>query len=376
MSIFSRVKESLDAAWVAHEQGNLVERVEPPVIDAALSLALREGGAPTRQMLITILAAESESPARHPAALQLSAGADRRSQAKPATKALTAFLADHGLTMKVSQDPGVSHPYRETVVDEAWATKRRGKNRLWANAMLQIVIWLSEATEDSDRRARAALALDRAAALLVEIAVSGALDYPRFRATPKLAMRLVHEFTAAAPDRPDATEAVVTVASRVLASALETDVTVERRDINSPDPIDVLITSENGDVRSGIEVTENQISLSKIQHEVVKAMLTLGLDRAIVVSRGVSEAERAAIDDYIARAHTHFGQQIDLVTVDVIESWLSFPGTPRSLATEFLWGVGDELDALSNNGNRQAWFDVLDAYASSIATQQASVLES
>lgn len=318
-------------------------------------------------MFLTILAGTADDPSSNPASLQLSAGVDRRSQANLVSRALTDFRNKWGLTLKVSQTPGVSNPFRETQIDEGWVSRRRHKHVEWATGMFDVVVWIAAADSEAEKQERAKNALDALAEGLVGVAIGSALDYPRFRATPKLAMQLAHAFIEGAPDRPDATEAVVTVAARVLATVLDGNPNVERRDINSPDPIDVVIKTDDGHVNSGIEVTENQITLSKIEHEVVPAMLSLGLDRATVVSRGIPDSERDAIESYIARAYTHFEQRIDLVTVDVIESWLNFPGTPRSLATDFLWGVGEELDALSNNGNRRAWFDVLNDYASSIA---------
>lgn len=368
MSVESRVQESLERAWSAHESGGTVAHSAPDEVVSAVDQVLRFGDAPPRQMLLTILAGTAENPSSNPASLQLTAGVDRRSQAHPATRALTDFKDAKGLTLKVSQTPGVSNPFREVEIDAGWVARRRGKHSYWAAGMFTIVQWLAGAPSEDERRERATSALDLMTEGIVRVAIGSALDYPRFRATPRLAMRLIHEFIDSAPDRPDATEAVVTVAARVLAAVLESKPSVERRDINSPDPIDVVIKTDDGEVNSGIEVTENPITLAKIQHEVVPAMLSLGLDRATVVSRGVLDAEKDAIDDYVARAYTHFEQRIDLVTVDIIESWLSFPGTPRSLATDFLWGVGDELDALSNNGNRRAWFDVLTAYAASISS--------
>ena len=121
-------------------------------------------------------------------------------------------------------------------------------------------------------------------------------------------------------------------------------------------------------------MTDDQISLSKIEHEVVPAMLRLGLDRATVVSRGIPVGEASAIEAYVKRAFTHFQQRIDLESVDVIESWLSFPGSDRSLATDFLWGVGLELDEYSGNDNRRAWFDVLTTYAASVWTLTTTYL--
>lgn len=365
MSLATRTTDALNSGWTAHETGDALAQNVPRAIVEAVDAILATGSTPNRQYLLTIAAGTAEEPSSNPASLQLTAGVDRRSQATHVRDALALFRNARGLTLKLSQDAGVSNQWREPEITPDWVARRRVRDHVWANAFLTIVTWL-QSESGSVRATRATDLLQFVASRVIEIALGGALDYPRFQATPKLAMTLVRSFIASAPDRPDATEAVVAVAARVFADALSVKPTVVRRDINSPDPIDVLISSADGSVRSGIEVTDDQISLSKIEHEVVPAMLRLGLDRATVVSRGIPSSEISAIEAYITRAFTHFQQRIDLETVDVIESWLSFPGSSKSLATDFLWGVGLELDEYSGNENRRAWFDVLAEYAASI----------
>lgn len=367
MSIESHVKDALERAWASHgsdSPGPLVLNAD--IVESA-SLILATDSAPYRQFLLTIAAGTADDPSSNPASLQLTAGVDRRGQAQKASGPLSEFITLTGLKLKFSRDPGVSNQWREPEINQAWVDGRRASYKPAAAAFLRIVNWLKGASNVNETKERASQLLDFVARGIVTIAAENALDYPRFRATPRIAMSLVESFLESAPDRPDAMEAVVTVGARELSKVLASPVRVERRDINSPDPIDVLLTSSGADgVRSGIEVTDTKITLSKIQHEVVKAMLDLGLDRATVVSRGVSATDADEIEAYVRRANTHFQQQIDLVTIEIIESWLSFPGTPRTLATDFLWGIGDELDRFSKRGNRLAWFDVLRLYAESI----------
>lgn len=365
MNIQHRVTDALALAWDAHESGSQLETTVPPTIDLAIDQILANSSPPNRQYLLTIAAGTAEEPQSNPASLQLPAGVDRRGQAFGTREALSAFKTELGLTLKISQDAGVSNQWREVEITTSWAAGRRKQDQTWAGAFLTIVNWLTEVKGEARGR-RAEGILQSTAIKIVAIAVGSALDYPRFRATPRLAMQLVRRFIETAPDRPDATEAIVAVAARSLTSTLENPPMVTRSDINSPDPIDVVMRTQDGEVNAGIEITDEQITLGKLEHEVVPAMLKLGLDRATVVSRGVASSEASSIEAFVIRAHTHFEQRIDLVTVDVVEAWLTFPGTPRDIATDFLWTVGEELDAYSNNGNRRAWFDVLTDYASSI----------
>lgn len=366
-SVERLVRFSLERAWDVHESSGPLLSALPSEISDSVEAVLANGSAPNRQFLLAIAAGTLDDPESNPASLQQQSGddgVDRRGMAYKVRDALTEFRDARGLTLKISQDAGVSNQWREREVNQDWVDRRRAQDKTWAEGFLTIVKWLAES---EDRVLAATELLDYVSVRVVQISVEGALEYPRFRATPRIAMNLISSFLNAAPDRPDAMEAVVTVAARALSSVLESNPTVKRRDINSPDPIDVVITSETDDsVRSGIEITDAPIKLSKIQHEVVPAMLKLGLDRATVISRGTPDNSQSEIDKYLGRAFTRFGHRIDLATVEVIETWLSFPGTPRDLATDFLWGIGVELDRYSKADNRRAWFNVLTDYSEAI----------
>lgn len=365
-------ENALRDAWVRVEQGLEVVAVAaeslatvPDDIRKATAAILSTDSAPNRQYLLTIAAGTAIAPETNPASLQLVAGVDRRSQAKGIRRALSEFRAELGLTFKISQDAGVSNQWREPEIKPAWVLGRKKKDQEWASAFLTIVTWLASETGQV-RQELAESLLNQICEDFLRHVVKNALNYPKFLASPAVAMGLVRQFISSAPDRPDATEAVVAAATRVLASKVSDSVTVSRSDVNSPDPIDVLVTSEDGRISSGIEVTDTEITLGKLEHEVVPAMLQLGLDRATVVSLGVAPDEASEIESYISKALTHFGQRIDLVTVDIIEAWLNYPATERDMATDFLWAVGTELDEYSRNGNRQAWHSTLTEYASSI----------
>lgn len=361
------VKESLERAWDRRNCTTPVSPDLPDDIKSAVDDVLAGGSAPNRQFLLAIAAGTLSSPKSNPASLQLQSGpggVDRRGIAYKVRDALTEFRETHGLTLRVSQDAGVSNQWREHEINQTWVDRRRKSDKTWAKAFLVLVVWLS----NTNNRLKAAQdLLDYISVCVLTIALSNALDYPKFRATPRIAMKLVESFLASASDRPDAMEAVVTVAARTLSSVLVSAPVTRRRDVNSPDPIDVVITSKRDEtVRSGIEVTDAPIQLSKIQHEVVPAMLKLGLDRAVIVSRGVPADSESEIENYLSKVFTHNGQQIDIKTIDVIETWLSFPGTPHDLATKFLWGIGDELDKYSSAENRHAWFEVLSDYVEAV----------
>lgn len=365
VGIKSTVEDALKRAWASHELEAPPPSDPPTAIKSAVADILRNGSPPNRQVLLAIAAGTVTDPSSNPAALQQQAGVDRRGMAYKVRDALTAFRDSQGLTLKISQDAGVSNQWREPEITDEWVSHRRKQDQSWARAFLRISEWLKE----SDPAQRAHLLLDYVSLQMVALAVDSALDYPRFRATPRTAMTLVRNFLSISSDRPDAMEAVVTVAARVLSSALHPRPEVVRSDINSPDPIDIVITTTSDNpVKSGIEVTDAHISLAKIQHEVVPAMLKLGLDRATVVSRGTPSSTEREIEKYLARAFARFQQRIDLVTIDTVESWLSFPGTSRDLATEFLWGVGEELDQYSKNENRRAWFKVLTDFAETVVS--------
>ena len=362
MELSERVGRALSRGWEVLEGRDPGDTSLPANISSAVDLIIFHGSNPNRQFLLTIAAGTAHDPSSNPASLQLAAGVDRRGQEQIPRQALTEFRNEKGLTLKISQDAGVSNQWREQEINADWVGRRRtGADRSWAQAFFDIVQWLSS-FEPAYRREPAQELLDYVAVRIVSFAASNQLNYPRFRVTPARAMALTMAFLDAAPDRPDALEAVVTVAARKLSLLLANTPTVERRDINSPDPIDVVFLSAEGTPVSGIEVTDEYIGVSKLEHEVIPAMLTLGLSHALVVSRGVATEQISEVSDFLGRAFSRFEQRIDLATVEVIEDWLSFPGADPDLATQYLWGVGDELDEFSKDANRRAWYDVLVAF--------------
>lgn len=365
MALADRVTAALEQAWSLYDGGESLEWSLPTSVMNAVDSILAGDSAPNRQILLTIAAATANNPDSNPASIQQSAGVDRRSQAKAPRDALALFKNANGLTLKISQDPGVSNQWREPEINEEWVCHRRAQDQSWATGFLTVVSWLAESAL-GERGMMAQGLLEFVALRIVERAASSALNYPRFHASPRLAMGIVLDFLNSVGNRPDAMEAVVTAAARVLAASISTNVLVERGDINSPDAIDILITSEDGVVRSGIEVTDELIGLAKLEHEVLPAMLKHGLDRATVISRGVDPANTVEIDRLVKSVFLKFGQRIDLLEIEAIETWLSFPAATSDLSTLFLWEVGAELDTYSADATRRAWYDVLTEYTSAL----------
>jgi hypothetical protein len=312
-------------------------------------------------LTLAIAAGTAEDPASDPGALQDTAGVDRRGQAKALMVTLTTFRDAHRLTLKISREPGVSNPWREPQINEDWLA-RRSRLRS-ARDFVTLVEWLHDADTDLERRKRAEALLDHVAFLIAVLAQAGSLAYPRFSVSPRLAMALVADFLAATPNRPDALEAIVCAATRAIATSLPGEISVERRDTNSPDPIDVLVSGEH--VASGIEVTDDEISLAKLQHEVVPAMLLHGLSHAVVVARPPSPSDVDAIAAYLVMIYRQFQQRIDLLTVGDIEKWFALPGLPIEVPSSFIWEIGRELDRYSAAETRRAWLSVLDRYVNS-----------
>lgn len=374
MTIHTRVQGALDVAWAAREtpERALVMTLGP--VSDSMWTVLGTGSTPAWQMLLTILAGTAESPGENPAALQRKGGGvDRRTEARHSSVAFSSFRSEHGLAIKVSKDPGVSHPYRESAVTREWADRRKGNDRLWAEAILTVVEWLREAPSIEERKRRAVVGLAEGASCLVRWAVQSSFTYPKFRTSPRLAMQLVREFLDSAAERPDALEAVMAAATRTLVGELPGDLKVARGDVNSPDPIDITIRNRNDTVVSGIEITDEFITRSKLENEVVEAMLDLGFDSAIVVSRGPSLDDRDDVERYLAQVLIRLGKSIELVTIDVVESWLNFPGLRRDLASDFMTGVGVELDEFSSTANRATWYEVLVKYATQDTSSNASI---
>jgi hypothetical protein len=366
MTLETRVSEALEKAWKHHTSPIVVQFSLDEPIRLAVNDVLSRDSTPNRSILLTIPAATAEIPTSNPAALQSSAGVDRRSQAKRLRRVLSDFQDSKGLSLKVSQDPGVSNQWREPQIDSAWVSRRKQHDRFWAQGFLTIVVWLQEATDADEREYRAKELLAYVAYCIVHQASANTFDYHRFPVTPGLAMTLVASFLSSAPNRPDAAEAVVTAAARSLALGMLGGIQVERGDINSPDAIDVVISSEDEVLSTGIEVTVDPITHGKLKYEVVPAMQKHGLRRATVFSAGIIDGEEDEIAKLIRDVWNRFQQRIDLVTFDHIETWISNPLAPDELPSRFIWAVGDELDAYSETPNRQAWFHVLQAYTSAL----------
>ncbi|HEV3309328.1 MAG TPA: hypothetical protein VG815_02245 [Chloroflexota bacterium] len=358
-----RLQAALEGAWDSLEAGKPPLSVGDADVDGSVDKLVQLDSAPDRGMVFAIVAGTAEDPYVDPGALQEPAGVDRRGQAAALVGVLTIFINHHALTLKLSKDPGVSNPWRELVIDDDWLSRRQ--RLASARYFVSIVDWLRDEPGMKERSERATALLDRIAYRVVELARGNAIEYPKFGASPRLAVELVQRFLATVGDRPDAAEAVVCAAARALAEHLPGDIEVERRDTNSPDPIDILLTRGDG-TRSGIEVTDAPLSLAKLQHEVVAAMLSLGLTHATVVSRPPSPADAPAIKAYLDDIYRRMGQRVDLLETRDIEKWLSMPGMDPSVATTFLWGVGPELDRYSSIQTRRSWLEVLEDYVQPI----------
>lgn len=375
MSIQQRLKAALEEAWAALEVGESLDPLGSPengcplpdAIDEAARRLIALDSAPDRGMALAIAAGTAEDPRSDPSALQVSAGVDRRGQAKALMATLTAFRDEHALKLKISKEPGVSNPWREPRIDGHWVRSKRLRS---APDFLVLVEWLSAAEAGQARQQLAEGLLRLLARLVVEVARSGSLAYPRFKASPRLAMRLVRSFLAQTPNRPDALEAVVSAAVKAIAACLPGDLSVERGDTNSPDPIDVLVTGDG--VSSGVEVVDMPLTLTKLQHEVVPAMQRRGLLHVAVVAHQPDPKDAEEIQAYISAVYRKFEQRIDILTVDDIETWLAIPGLPESVASWFVWEIGTELDRFSALETRRAWLKVLDDYAAEPEQDQGS----
>src|SRR4051794_13009897 len=106
MSLFTRLNAALEQAWEFQLAESSFSVALPHQIVGAVDGILGGDSAPTRQMLLTIAAATAAHPQSNARSLQLSAGVDRRGQAKSLVNHLSKFREDHGLTFKMSKDPG------------------------------------------------------------------------------------------------------------------------------------------------------------------------------------------------------------------------------------------------------------------------------
>lgn len=217
--------------------------------------------------------------------------------------------------------------------------------------------------EDHDRRSEARNIVDYIAMHVVRQAVAQRIEYPKFGVSPANAMKITKEFLEACDNPPDGLEAAVTAAVRVVSRCLEHPMVVSRRDVNSPDRIDIEVRSDTDETnRHGVEVTDAYLTENKLRNEVIEAMRQRGLRHAVVVSRGTLAAELDGVSKVVDHARQSLDFHIDLVPVEAIEHWLSFPGYGKSLGGEYLNELGSELDRLSTPSMRRCWLEVLNRY--------------
>ncbi|MDN4484025.1 hypothetical protein [Demequina lignilytica] len=359
--IGARLAEGMRANALADRDALKLHRYQSENVD----IILESDSVPNRQFLLAILATVACDGTMSAAALQAAAGADRRSHAKVVGDTLAAFRRDNGLTLKTSKDPGVSNQWRELEINEEWAGRRKAPasklhpGRTWASAFLSIVRFLESHSSAEAKSASSGALLAYSCTQVVVQALGNQLDYPRFRVSVPIAMDLVDDFLDAAPNRPDAMEAVVTAAARTLAIRLGNPLKVVRGDTNAPDPIDVLLVDDADMPDSGIEVTDAELTTAKLRDEVIPAMFHHGISRALVVCPGIKASDVADVESLLRSSYLNFEQRIDIVDIDTIGTWLVLPGLPAEAATEFMWDIGSELDALSIDGNRRAWHKTL-----------------
>ena len=360
--IQERVLEALEGAWQRHLDGDDSFPEIDEELQQAVEIVYASKSLPAQQMLLALAAGVELEPERDPASLQSQSGVDgvdRRGQGADVARALNRFFRDKELTWKVSQDPGVSNPWREARIDETWLMRRKGSAREWARAFLTFVAVF----EAYDRRSEAHVVVDYIAMRVVQQAVEQRIEYPKFGVSPANAMKITKEFLEKCDNPPDGLEAAVTAAVRVVSHCLEHPMIVNRGDINSPDRIDIEVQSENDETnRHGVEVTDSYLTENKLRNEVIEAMRQRGLRHAVVVSRGILTAELDGVSKVVDHARQNLDFHIDLVTVEAIEHWLSFPGYGKPLGGEYLNELGAELDRLSTPSMRRCWLDVLNRY--------------
>lgn len=362
MDVKARALQALESAWQKYVEGDTSYPEIDDDVTAAIDTVFGSSSQAAQQIMFAIAVGVELEPDRDPASLQVKSGVDgvnRRTQAEYVGRALNKFCQEKRLTWKVSQDPGVSNPFREERIDQRWVNKRKGHSVKWAKALLVLV----EFFEPEGNRCLASSVVDYIATRIVELSVAQRIEYPKFPATAAIAMRLTRVFLDKCDNRPDALEAAITAAIRVVARRMAEPLCVNRGDVNSPDPIDIEIVSEsNPNNRHGVEVTDNYLTANKLRNEVIEAMKKKGLSRAVVVSRGVSDAEFDGVDKLIRHSRQNLNYYIDLVSVDVIEHWLNFPGYGYLLGGEYIDELGGELDRLSTPSMRRCWLNVLEDY--------------
>ena len=142
----------------------------------------------------------------------------------------------------------MSNPWREARIDETWVMRRKGSAREWARAFLTFVTVF----EDHDRRSEARNIVDYIAMHVVRQAVAQRIEYPKFGVSPANAMKITKEFLEACDNPPDGLEAAVTAAVRVVSRCLEHPMVVSRRDVNSPDRIDIEVRSDTDETNRAL----------------------------------------------------------------------------------------------------------------------------
>ena len=362
MDVEARALQALESAWQRYVEGDASYPTINDDVTAAINAVFDSSSAPAQQIMFAIAVGVELEPERDPASLQAKSGVDgvnRRTQAEAVGRALNQFCQEKRLTWKVSQDPGVSNPFRELRIDQKWINERKGTSVKWAKALLVLV----EFFEPECNRGMASAVVEYIATRIVELSVAQRIEYPKFPATATVAMRLTRVFLEKCDNRPDALEAAITAAIRVVTRRMAEPLCVNRGDVNSPDPIDIeIISKSDPNNRHGVEVTDNFLTANKLRNEVIEAMKKKGLSRAVVVSRGVSDAEFDGVDKLIRHSRQNLNYYIDLVSIDVIEHWLNFPGYGHLLGGEYINELGDELDRLSTPSMRRCWLNVLEDY--------------
>lgn len=208
--------QALESAWQKYLEGDTSYPEIDDDVTAAVDAVFGSNSAPAQQIMFAIAVGVELEPDRDPASLQVKSGADgvnRRTQAEGVGRALNKFCQEKRLTWKVSQDPGVSNPFRELRIDQSWIKERKGNSVKWAKALLVLV----EFFEPECNRCLASAVVEYIATRIVELSVEQRIEYPKFPATAAIAMRLTRVFLDKCDNRPDALEAAITAAIRVVA---------------------------------------------------------------------------------------------------------------------------------------------------------------
>lgn len=360
-SVVSSLRFGWESACKRRSDGTSLDlSLIPSNILADAELLMIEGSSPERVMALAIAFGTVIDPNSNPCALQAEAGVDRRGQASAIGEVLVELLDEAGYTVKISRDPGVSNQFREPEINAQWLKTRRSPN---AKRFVAVAGWL-QSFNPEERSERASVLANVLIDALLNIGESETFKYPQFHATPRIAMIIVKRYLETTPNRPDATEAVVTAAIRVLGLMMLDPPIVERGDIHSPEHIDITLRWTN--YLSGVEVTDDPITMIKITQEVVPAMQNYGLNNVTVIGRKPSSNEVEGINAYAANAFQRFGQQINMSVIDDLETWFNMPVIRGDVGGKFLSEIGEELDRFSEIQTRMAWLKVLNSYIDSV----------